>query len=215
MKKSHLGHRGSKRSKQRRKVVLQLRHRIADAVHHAVCEFTDSDGYGRCLLYAVAGAHLASRVFGTLYMPAAGSLGILADPPDGWVVYDVQDAGIEGGTFHAWFNRLEHQSHGRALEVVDLSSRHFKAYANQPHITDCSKSENGFIFTFEHPEKHIGWNRFNNPPNYVWTDGAIPTDLMALRLDVETTVKMLQDVYERREELLGLHHLAWNHFRAS
>lgn len=34
---------------------LELRKRISDAVHSAVCEFTGSAGIGRCLWYAAAG----------------------------------------------------------------------------------------------------------------------------------------------------------------
>jgi hypothetical protein len=52
----------------------QLRGRIAAAVHLAVREHTGGDGLGACLDYAVAGAALASRVFGNEYVPQAGSL---------------------------------------------------------------------------------------------------------------------------------------------
>jgi hypothetical protein len=66
-------------------VVLETPPEIyAEAVHRAVCEFSGSDGFGQCSLYAVAGFGLmvlTKLPLGSCY-PQVGSLYLQPDPTD-------------------------------------------------------------------------------------------------------------------------------------
>ena len=66
----------------------RLRTRIATTVHDAVCAFSQSDGFGLCQLYTIAGYCLLSRLDGPQWIMQAGSAWISADPSDGWCYFD-------------------------------------------------------------------------------------------------------------------------------
>jgi hypothetical protein len=100
-----------------------IRQRIASATHRAVCDFTNSDGCGRCFQYALAGWALATKVFQRPYMLQAGSLYIVVDPPNGVLALEPGQHGFNRGEFHCWFVA---QENGMLTEFVDLSSRHYK-----------------------------------------------------------------------------------------
>src|SRR5437763_388203 len=80
------------------------KNRVAEAVHLAVCDWTGGDGFGHCILYAVAGAHLTSRLTGQKYFPVAGSLALYPDPErqEGITFDPKAGGGLLGGEFHAW-----------------------------------------------------------------------------------------------------------------
>src|SRR5579871_1033754 len=83
----------------------QRRFAIADTVHRAVCQYTHSDGVGRCALYSLCGFVLTTLVLGQRYVPQAGALYLHADPkkgPDGWIAFEPQHAGMERGEYHCW-----------------------------------------------------------------------------------------------------------------
>lgn len=65
------------------KDIPTTRKHIAEAVHRAVCEFTQTNGFRRCLDYALAGHTLANALLGREYVLQAGGLYIMADPPNG------------------------------------------------------------------------------------------------------------------------------------
>jgi hypothetical protein len=103
----------------------ELKRLIAEAVHRAVCDVTEGDGCGQCMLYAAAGWVLAARVFGRRYMPQAGKLYIVADPPHGKIAFE--QTSLESGEFHCWFAYSRTGQTGPAAELVDLSARHCSA----------------------------------------------------------------------------------------
>jgi hypothetical protein len=81
--------------------LIQIRALIAEAVHTAVCDFSQSDGFRLCQLYTVAGYALLSRIDGRQWAMQAGSAWMLADPPDGWWQYDATTPyALERGEFH-------------------------------------------------------------------------------------------------------------------
>src|SRR5262245_51509295 len=92
------------RLRARRQASSGRREWIAEAVHRAVCEFTGTDGFGNCMMYAWAGVSLCSRVFQRTYLLQAGSLRIQADPsnPHSWFTIDASEDGFHIGEFHAW-----------------------------------------------------------------------------------------------------------------
>jgi hypothetical protein len=85
------------RNQRRRKKLTERHHRrrrlvpppqrytkeqIADAVHHAVCAHSGSDGFGHCRLYAVAGWLLLQHLDYRNVVPQAGRLSLMPDPSD-------------------------------------------------------------------------------------------------------------------------------------
>src|SRR4051794_32826876 len=64
---------------------------IAESVHRTLCDFSGSDGCGHCMLYAVAGMAILGQVFDRKIYPQAGSLGVLVEPPDRWLVMDAEN----------------------------------------------------------------------------------------------------------------------------
>ena len=145
-----------------------VRDRIAEAVHQAVCEFTGSDGFGLCMLYSVAGMGVPSAFNHRLY-PQAGTLGVLIDPPDYWMVMDAE--GFEpsvGGEFHCW---LGGPSSSGDVELIDFSARHYKRYCGGLiDVTDFDVVSPGLYVRRDLPvetHKPMTWNR-EDPPAYVW-----------------------------------------------
>lgn len=143
----------------------RFRSRVAEAVHWAVCEFTQGDGFGRCMFYSFAGSVLLSRLTGRPFLPQAGSLWVLAEPPNVWLEFDVRHgddvwASMERGEYHCWIAEATSDAGGfqSAKSLIDLSSRHFKAFAER-----CDWGE------------PVSWLR-PDPPSYVWLTGGLLPD---------------------------------------
>jgi hypothetical protein len=129
---------------------------LADAVHAAVCEFTGTDGYGACMLYAVAGWSPLVALDSEAWHLQAGTARILAEPPDGWLEMNGQLPGaIERGEFHCWLAQASPRPQARPAALVDLSSRHFQRMCQEMPLADESA--------------RIPWTQ--PPPPYIWTSG--------------------------------------------
>lgn len=105
----------------------RLRVRIAGAVHRAVCEFTGTDGFGYCYLYAWGGNTLAREVTGRPYRLQAGALRLRLDGDRGWLTMNPQQDGFGRGEFHCWMARSDGRGH--LAEIVDLGARHYARWA--------------------------------------------------------------------------------------
>src|SRR5262245_9152683 len=112
---------------------------IAEAVHQAICQVSDSDGRGMCAYYARAGAVVTGVVTGQEYGFNAGLIQIdVGDrnaSGDLWFTMDPAASGYNGMEFHAWFVRRPPGAttgetitgrRNRRIEVVDLSWRHMR-----------------------------------------------------------------------------------------
>ena len=137
-----------------------LRSRLAEVVHRAVREVSGTDGVGRCIDYAVAGALLLKKALKRTYHLQAGSLSLLADPPDGVVMIDATDGGLSRGEFHVWLARPEPD-----LEIVDFSSRHFRSYVERFVFVE---EAHGPLAVLDRDSERIPWTR-PDPDPYIWT----------------------------------------------
>lgn len=142
--------------------------RIAEAAHRAVCEVTGTDGFGKCLPYAVAGyALLATAGF----QIQCGSLTIVADPDNpagaGLVRMDARHGGFDRGEYHCCLARQV----GARVEVVDLSARHYRRYVEQlnPVVAAITLPGGGCIHIPDPSEDRIRWTRAGEPPAWLWT----------------------------------------------
>jgi len=134
---------------------------IAETVHDAVCDFSQSDGFGLCQLYTAAGYLLLSRIDGPQWIMQAGSAWLLADPPDGWWYYDATTPhAIERGEFHCWLAKHGGTKNDPPIAFVDFSARHF-------HRTVEHMSAQGAIGSSE----QMPWTHTTEPPPFIWTDG--------------------------------------------
>ncbi len=162
-----------------------IKKNIAEAVHRAVCEFTNSDGCGRCFHYALAGWALAMSLLKKKYTLQAGSLYILADPPDGIVAMEPEKHGFQRGEFHCWFAAPGND--GKLAEFVDLSSRHYKRFVERNRqLSSVTEMEESSILTY--CTDRIPWTRKDNPPNFIWTNGTFPDLMWAVPTDVRRRV---------------------------
>lgn len=192
-----------------------VRDLIAEAVHKAVCEFTDSDGFGFCMLYSIAGMGLLGRVFEHKLYPQAGSMGVLIDPPDYWMVMDGEDFQPNvGGEFHCW---LGGPSNDGGVELIDFSARHYKRYCGGLiDVTDFDVVSPGLYVRRDSPvetHKPMTWNR-EDPPAYLWLGKILPNwlTLKPIRRVTEAVwIKMQQN----KEECNRLIDLAVNHLNSS
>ena len=187
-----------------------VRGRIAEAVHRAVCEFSRTDGLGLCMLYAVAGAGILGRMFGTTFYPQAGSMSVLVDPPDHWMTMDASN--FANGEFHCWLSR---QTGGGKIEVIDFAARHYRAYCDR--LIDHSEFEAiepGIFVRREAPlieHSRPIWNR-QTPPDHVWTEGLLP-EWLSLAPDREATEAVWSMIVGHLGEYEPLVRLAVEHFR--
>lgn len=188
----------------------EFKSRIAEAVHEAVCQVSQTDGCGRCLYYALAGAMLLNRVTKRLFVPQVGGLSIQTSPPDGWYGVDMSAQGdpiqsFYDGDFHCWIAEVpeggtEPGSRQRCKALIDLSSRHYDR-----------------LFDFIMPP--IEWKR-EPPPAYLWLDDGIMPDWVRMWPEAEPmsvlfdTIHM--DVYVRRDLFrIALDHFHRHQLRAS
>lgn len=134
---------------------------IAEAVHDAVCAFSHSDGFGACQLYAVAGYALLSKIDGPQWIMQAGSAWMLADPPDGWWLYDAGSPDAwERGEFHCWLAKQGATPEGPPAAFVDFTSRHLRRTVEQmATVGDLGSGE------------RIPWTHTTEPPPFIWTEG--------------------------------------------
>jgi hypothetical protein len=160
--------------------------RIAEAAHRAVCEVTDSDGYGLAIPYAIAGqAILLSAGF----QIQAGTLMILADPThaggSGCVGMDASNGGFERGNFHSWLARQV----GPHVEVLDLSSRHYRRQVEKAE-SDLT-SPTGGDGLWRKTAERIHWTRLDEPPSWVWTQRGHAEGLAYFMPDEATCLKVV------------------------
>ena len=136
------------------------RAQVAEAVHEAVCAFAHDDGFGHCMLYALAGYMLLTQLEGDAWHLQAGSASILADPPDGWWCYDASTpAALARGEFHCWLAQRGRDPE-RPAALVDFSTRHFHRMVDQMNAHGALSGGD-----------HIPWTQTTEPPPFVWTDG--------------------------------------------
>lgn len=162
--------------------LTRKRLRVANAVHRAVCKFTNSDGVGWCKLYALAGARLATQVFDADYSVKIGGLNVKCDPKSdggwGYVPSRFIDP-YQAGEFHCWFSCGD--------EVVDLSTRHLKK-----HYDLCAGGEPYWV---------IG-----PPPKFVW--GRLP-NWLALTPDHALMRMVGENILTHPGHVSKLNSLAW------
>lgn len=116
---------------------IVLQNTISDAVHRAIVEVTQSSGIGLCSLYAHAGAIVAHRMIGAVPGVQGGEYGVNAGSAHIQVsseyVFQMRADIPEtrGREFHVWFGRIHH---GNRVELVDLTARHYTAWAERMGI---------------------------------------------------------------------------------
>ena len=180
-----------------------IRDNISRAVHEAVSEMFGNDGIGRCMYYSFAGALLASRVIGKPYYPQAGILNVVCDPAEPelcWAMDPTQHADpFIAGEFHCWIvqtNQQESKGDGRfeLNEVVDLSSRHYKAMHGRGLWLGGQR---------------LQWKR-PDPPEYIWTTNNVHPEWVHFYPDENTIEYQWQHIAENKTEFDELKKLAFD-----
>ncbi len=193
-----------------------LKKHISGAVHQAVCEYTQSDGLGRCVLYALGAWLLANRLFEKDYILQAGSLYILADPPNGAVAFDVQHNGMSRGEFHCWVIGVDKKASRDDLsahELIDLTSRHYRRMVEeQLQIAESVEIEGLPPVMLLAGKNRMRWSRDDEPPEFIWTTVDRQPDLIKVAPD-EDCCKTLWDMTAKdRSEVRAFQQLCWRHF---
>ena len=180
-----------------------IRAMIAEVVHDAVCDFSQSDGFALCQLYTVAGYALLSRIDGPQWVMQAGSAWLLADPPDGWWHYDATTPyALERGEFHCWLAKAGATKGGPPAEFVDFSARHFH------RIVDEMVANGAINGGGTRP-----WTLTTEPPPFIWTEG---TQSAWVRWDPHPDMcrALWTTVLERMEQYGPLMRLVFERYRA-
>lgn len=129
---------------------LEQRNTIAEAVHAAVCEYTDTDGFMRCAWYAIAGQGLLCHLKpdGREYLMSAGSAEWTPDPgkPRQKFLMHAGHAGYQRGEYHVILG-------SRDGIVIDFSARHYRRY-----VEELSEATDGQAMRWTRPA----------PPPYLW-----------------------------------------------
>src|SRR4051794_32600880 len=105
------------------------RQQIADAVHLAVCEYTQSDGFGHCPVYATCGMTLLMRLGYQHPLIQAGAAWIGSDPDDPDLGAYFDPSNVEAGEFHSWIALTKTKpAEGRSrapgdMQIIDFSAR--------------------------------------------------------------------------------------------
>jgi hypothetical protein len=174
--------------------------RIAEAVHRAVCEYRGGDGFGRCLMYAAAGAYLVSHVTGKTYLTQVGRCRIRC-AQDRWVEFG-DPGGIRNGSFHAWVvgpipaaragvQVMDCSSrHGRRFDirVIDFSSRHYRRGVEEMQTAPDTRADESGPFHWGRPE----------PPPYVWAHPDDVCSWVQFETDPESTNSLWRDLDDAR-----------------
>jgi hypothetical protein len=161
-----------------------IRRAVAEATRGAVVRHSGTDGYGYCYLYAWIGCTLARAATGRPYLLQAGTLRLMAGPDGPWLTMPAPEGGRLRDAFHCWFALPDFE--GGHAEVVDLSSRHYRRWA-----------ESGPVGCWAWPD---------GPPEFVWSGRPFP-GWMGLRAEASLTEGYLRDVAARREALAPV--MAW------
>jgi hypothetical protein len=179
---------------------------IADAVHAAVCGYTGTDGMRHCLLYGFGGSLALRLATGRQYMPQAGSLHLLIDPPDGQFEIDASDGGFSRGEFHCWSVLADRTSidpvtrQCRALEWIDFSARHWRRMAETMQLIDAVVAETDAIVVCRATTgERIPWT-VPAPPRYLWHAGATPPDGVMLVADAAVCMAFMRHLETHRAE---------------
>jgi hypothetical protein len=171
---------------------------IARSVNRAIVEWTRTDGYGCCYLYALAGWKLARDVLGRDYFLQARTLRLLAHPPGGWLVLRPTQQGLANGAYHCWFGRIG--AAGEIAEIVDLAARHYQRWADSNRTLapgSCTP---------------IRWTWPAESPDYIWMTGKELAPWLGLVAERPLTESYLHDVCRRSAEFEPLHRLARTYF---
>jgi hypothetical protein len=115
------------------------RDRIAEAIHRAVCEESNSDGQGRCALYALAGRLVLTQLTATPYIFQAGGFAAsISDTSPRVMIMDPQSDHYRCNEFHCWIARWPQGAKPGDChkvspddEFVDFSLRHIPAYTKR------------------------------------------------------------------------------------
>jgi hypothetical protein len=153
--------------------------RFAEATHRAVSEVSGTDGFERCLYYAVAGYALLADQGWTIQV---GEMVIVADPVKGLgngggVIFGMAKD-VWNGDYHAWLGR----DNGSKIEIVDFTSRHYRQYC---------ETANG------NPAQ---WNR-PDPPMWLWNATGKQSDLVKFCPNQQMT----SDAFAKLNGSLALH----------
>ena len=188
---------------------------LTEAVHRAVCEITGTDGYAKCLLYAVAGyALLADRGFAI----QAGTVAIVADPDNpagpGTTLIEAAEGGWNRGEYHCWLARPTDP-----VEMVDFSSRHFRRHTEE--ASEAAKAGTpapvalSITGLAEARADSIEWLR-GEPPDSLWVTAgkAVGRPLAHYHALAETTRLVQQVLLQERETTRENVVISRKHYRA-
>jgi hypothetical protein len=131
---------------------------IAEAVHHAVCQHTGTDGFGYCRWYAACGWLLLQSLGYEKAVLQSGRLSLHPDPNDPtlWIEMDPSHGVI--GELHCWVvlpdENLPPGRHrmGQNVQVIDFAARHYRSYVERTPMLGGSQAR---------------WRR-ENPPDFIW-----------------------------------------------
>jgi hypothetical protein len=183
--------------------------RYAEAVHRAVCEVTESDGFARCMQYAVAGFGLLADAG---YILQAGSLAIIADETDPTMamLMDASNGGFDRAEGHCWLAR----QNGSDCEIVDFAARHYRRYCEDMMIVeDVQMMPAGCIFHIDTDPTHKAkWNRAD-PPAYYWEPRGSINAIARFKADPEACQALVDRMIATKEYSKRLVNVARRHFR--
>ena len=158
-----------------------------------MCEVSGTDGFGKCLMYAVAGWSLLHE---RGFIVQGGSLMLVSDPAnDAGIKLDAGDGGFERGEYHCWVSRQV----GDRVEVVDLASRHYRRYVEQCQVESAQTLAGGAAYIFTPAAEQIPWTR-DDPPTSVWTTNGHADNLAYFYGDVPTSYGVWRAIADMPEE---------------
>ena len=166
-----------------------IRSRIAEATHQAVCKDTGTDGAQSCHLYSWVGSLLASRCLGARHWAVAGSIYLhhCAEDFNYAFACESSNGGFQRGEIHCWIvQQDELVGHPyNPTKIVDLSSRNYRRF------TERAVNVSGILpLDTEYYKNSLEGERpwtVEEPPTFVWSN---PSDLprwLRLRFDPEAT----------------------------
>lgn len=161
---------------------------ISDYIHESVCEFTGTNGMGRCHWYACGVSILLTKITGKMYIPQGGTIKWFPDPDDcnKGVCMDAELGGIETGEWHSWCVGPIPKQRGivtnHEADYIDLTARHYQQYVeNINTIGDKT----------ELPKWGLG-----KIPDYIWSRGEDIPEWLQLIPDEKTVDAMFEILKE-------------------